>query len=89
MQCFFVVCCLCPFSGETEYNRLGIIQGQSDIPLSDVGRHQADLVASRLAREEEEQGVRFDMIFSSDLSRAAQVNQAMLLATLLTKLCFM
>ena len=59
-------------SGETEHNRLRILQGQSDVPLSDVGLHQAVLVAKRLAREEESWGG-FDTVFSSDLCRATQV----------------
>ena len=54
-------------SGETEYNKNGIIQGQSDVLLSAAGLEQAEAVAKRLAPE------RFDLIFSSDLSRAYKV----------------
>ena len=36
---------------ESAWNRKGIYQGQKDIPLSPLGRVQAELVASRLSRE--------------------------------------
>ena len=52
--------------GETEWNVIGRWQGHADISLNDVGRRQAELVANRLRAE----GVRFDGIYSSDLSRA-------------------
>jgi broad specificity phosphatase PhoE len=54
--------------GETEWNVSGRWQGHTDIPLNDVGKRQAELVANRLRAEE----VRFDAIYSSDLSRAFQ-----------------
>ena len=54
-------------SGETEYNKQKIIQGQKDVALSDVGRQQAELVAERLS------GEKFRLVFSSDLSRARKV----------------
>lgn len=56
-----------PCSGETEYNRLQMIQGQKDVALSDTGFQQAELVAKRLA------GEKFDLAFSSDLKRAKKV----------------
>lgn len=56
--------------GETSYNRNGIIQGQTDIPLSDVGLEQARLVAQRLQKES------FTHIISSDLSRAKETAEA-------------
>ncbi|KAH3739099.1 uncharacterized protein LOC127851900 [Dreissena polymorpha] len=52
--------------GETMYNRKGIIQGQTDIPLSSFGERQAEMVAARLQNE------RFTHIFSSDLCRATE-----------------
>lgn len=55
--------------GETEWNRLGRLQGHLDIGLSAVGHEQAALLAARLATEQR-QGARFDVCFSSDLSRA-------------------
>src|SRR5947209_5364492 len=36
---------------ESAWNRKGIYQGQKDIPLSPLGRVQAELVAARLSRE--------------------------------------
>lgn len=36
---------------ESAWNRRGIYQGRQDIPLSPLGRMQAELVAARLARE--------------------------------------
>lgn len=36
---------------ESAWNRRGIYQGQMDIPLSPLGRIQAELVAARLARD--------------------------------------
>jgi len=60
-------------SGETEYNRKQVVQGHLDIPLSSEGLVQADRVASRIARMEGNSRAGFDLIFSSDLSRAKQV----------------
>jgi broad specificity phosphatase PhoE len=50
--------------GESEWNVQRRYQGQSDIPLSALGRRQAQLVAERLM------GVRIDAIYASDLVRA-------------------
>jgi len=52
--------------GETVWNAEGRIQGQHDVPLSDVGRAQAEALAEALA------GERFDAIYSSDLMRVRQ-----------------
>jgi 2,3-bisphosphoglycerate-dependent phosphoglycerate mutase len=43
-----------------------MVEGQGDPPLSDVGRHQAELVALRLATEP------FDGLYVSNLQRTAQ-----------------
>lgn len=53
--------------GITEWNRLGISQGCSDVPLNDTGRKQAGAIAQRLAEESP-----WDLIISSDLSRAKE-----------------
>jgi len=52
--------------GETEWNRVGRWQGNTDIPLSEIGRAQARSLAERLR----ERGIR--EIFTSDLSRARE-----------------
>lgn len=52
--------------GETEWNRAGIIQGQTDVPLGDLGRRQAVMLGRRLAT------TRFDAIYSSDLRRCQE-----------------
>ena len=52
--------------GETEWNRVGRVQGRSDIPLNDTGRAQARETGRRLA-----DGA-FDAIVASPLSRAAE-----------------
>lgn len=52
--------------GETEWNRLGRWQGQTDIVLSDVGRAQARVMAERL------RGVGLSRIAASHLARARE-----------------
>ena len=54
-------------SGETEENRLSIIQGQADTLLNELGRQQARMAAEKLSRET------FTSIYSSDLLRAKEV----------------
>ena len=50
--------------GETSWNSLMKFQGQTDIPLSDQGRRQAELLSRRLA------GEKFTACYASDLVRA-------------------
>lgn len=52
--------------GETAWNAEGRVQGQLDVPLSEVGLAQARAVAHALA------GERFDALYSSDLARVRQ-----------------
>lgn len=54
--------------GQTDANRLGIIQGHSQWELNALGRRQAELVADRLAEFEP----RIDVLVCSDLLRAQQ-----------------
>lgn len=50
--------------GETDYNVKGIIQGQMDTELNDMGREQAKKVADTLAHEH------IDEVYTSPLKRA-------------------
>ncbi|MBV8083917.1 MAG: alpha-ribazole phosphatase [Chloroflexi bacterium] len=52
--------------GQTEFNAGARYQGQTDTPLSDLGREQARRLAERLARED------IDAAYASDLSRARE-----------------
>jgi 2,3-bisphosphoglycerate-dependent phosphoglycerate mutase len=52
--------------GETTWNQENRWQGQADVPLSDTGRVQAQLLAQRLLAE----GRQVHAIYASDLSRA-------------------
>ncbi len=52
--------------GETEWNRLGRIQGWEDIPLNRNGIRQATQLREMLRNE------RLDAVYSSDLSRAVK-----------------
>ena len=58
--------------GQTEANSTGVIQGQSNTPLDDVGRAQALAVAESLQNDH------FDLLISSDLDRAKDTAQAIL-----------
>jgi len=57
--------------GETEWNRNGRWQGHTDIPLSQIGREQAQALAWRLLNE----GAFFDHLYASDLCRAFETAQ--------------
>ena len=56
----------CVRHGESSYNAEGRIQGQSDVPLSDLGRLQGEAVAAELAKSP------IEAVFSSPLRRALQ-----------------
>ena len=52
--------------GETEWNRIGRVQGLTDVPLNDTGREQARHAGRRLAAES------WHAIAASPLARAAE-----------------
>jgi 2,3-bisphosphoglycerate-dependent phosphoglycerate mutase len=54
--------------GQSEGNARGVLQGQADFPLSELGMRQAQAVAKRWQKE----GRTFDHIISSPLIRAKQ-----------------
>lgn len=56
--------------GETDWNVAHRYQGQTDIPLNDKGKYQAELVAERLA------GEKIAAIYASDLTRAIYTAEA-------------
>jgi broad specificity phosphatase PhoE len=56
--------------GETDWNRLGLYQGTSDVPLNETGRGQAAALAKRL------RAVQFDAIYTSPLRRARDTAEA-------------
>lgn len=58
--------------GLTDWNAIGRIQGQSDIPLNDEGRRQAGLLGKRLKEEGE---YRWDFVLTSNLSRARETGE--------------
>jgi len=51
--------------GETEWNEKKLIQGHTDIPLNTKGKEQAKILGKQL------KDIDFDVVFSSDLLRAA------------------
>jgi probable phosphoglycerate mutase len=55
--------------GETEWNAQRRYQGQTDVPLSELGRRQAECVADRLV------GQTIDAVYASDLQRAWETAQ--------------
>lgn len=56
--------------GESEWNRIHRYQGQSDAPLSALGREQAEALAGHM------QHTRLDAIYTSSLQRAAYTAEA-------------
>jgi probable phosphoglycerate mutase len=52
--------------GETDWNKRGILQGWTDVPINELGRYQAHEMAQVYAHEE------FDAVWSSPLLRACE-----------------
>jgi 2,3-bisphosphoglycerate-dependent phosphoglycerate mutase len=65
--------------GETADNAIGRLQGQRDVPLSDIGRAQAERLAARLLAAYSATSSLLpgppDAVFTSDLSRASETAQ--------------
>ena len=55
--------------GETDWNRLGILQGWLEVPINALGRQQAVTLAKNLAREN------FSAVWTSPLARALETAQ--------------
>lgn len=55
--------------GQTEWNKQGLLQGSTDIPLNDTGRQQAREAVAML------DGWAWDVVVSSPLSRARETAQ--------------
>jgi len=66
--------------GETEWNVIGKMQGQTDIPLNAKGREQALLLRDTL------RGMTIDAIYSSTLSRSRDTAKAIVSTAPLTSL---
>ena len=55
--------------GQTEWNKIGRMQGHMDIELNNQGKEQAIIVKEKL------DGIKFDKVFCSPLKRAKQTAQ--------------
>ena len=64
--------------GDTDWNQAGRIQGQVDTSLSEKGLAQARALAGRLAQ------VPIDVAYASDLNRAAETAQEILIGRAVT-----
>lgn len=67
--------------GEAEWNRSKILMGWHNSPLTELGKQQAQIVASELAK------TKVDLIISSDLGRALETARIISLETGAEVLC--
>ena len=58
--------------GETDWNRMKKVQGHTDIPLNDYGRHLAEETAEGMKE------IRLDLGFTSPLKRARETAEIIL-----------
>ena len=55
--------------GQTDWNKIGRMQGHKDTELNDEGKNQAQILKEKL------KGIKFDKVFSSPLKRAKETAQ--------------
>jgi probable phosphoglycerate mutase len=67
--------------GETDWNKRGILQGWTDVPINDLGHHQAYEIAQACAQ------AGFDVVWSSPLVRAFETAQIIAAALRLQPPC--
>lgn len=58
--------------GQSASNKSGVRNGQTDVPLTEVGYKEAEAAGKKL------QGIKFDKVFSSDLIRAVETGRTAL-----------
>ncbi|GFY78911.1 fructose-2,6-bisphosphatase TIGAR [Trichonephila inaurata madagascariensis] len=58
--------------GETAHNKDNVIQGQMDVPLSQTGLHQAELLGIHLQNQQ------YSHVYASDLTRAMQTAESII-----------
>ena len=62
--------------GQTDWNLKKLIQGRDEVPLNETGLSQANWVATSLATACRQNGIKFDKVVSSPLSRASVTAKA-------------
>ena len=60
--------------GETDWNRMKKVQGRTDIPLNDYGRHLAEETAEGMKE------MRLDLAYTSPLRRARETAEILVAA---------
>jgi broad specificity phosphatase PhoE len=67
--------------GQTDWNLEGRYQGQSDIPLNEIGRNQVRVLAQKI------KGCSFSAIYTSDLERAYETARILAASLRLPVIC--